>query len=172
MAGLGTHVRVSESGRSAYAVHIHVGEHVLTGDEPASAGGAGLGPNPFELLSAALAECTVMTVRWFARAREWPVEHVEVVVDHRKKLLVGHQDPIDVFETTLTIRGPALTTEQRAHLVEIAEKCPVKRVFEGAAIVRTHDTGANDEAIATSELTEHQAPRPFLTGGSHQTDGQ
>ncbi|WP_354491618.1 OsmC family protein [Mesorhizobium robiniae] len=52
-------------------------------------GGGRLGPSPFDLMTAALAECTAMTVRWFARQQDWPLEHVEVTVDHAKKLIAG-----------------------------------------------------------------------------------
>ncbi|EWY36081.1 hypothetical protein N825_29940 [Skermanella stibiiresistens SB22] len=150
MAAMRTHVRVSESGESPFAVHIHAGSHVLAGDEPVSAGGGGLGPTPFELLSAALAECTAMTVRWFARARGWPVEHIEVVVDHRKKLLVGHSDPVDVFNKTLTILSPALTVEQRARLHKVAEKCPVHRVLQGMHLITSRTSEESDETITAA----------------------
>jgi putative redox protein len=40
-------------------------------------------------MTAALAECTAMTVRWFARQQDWPLNHLEVVVDHAKRLLAG-----------------------------------------------------------------------------------
>ncbi|MDI4238590.1 hypothetical protein OZ411_37970 [Bradyrhizobium sp. Arg237L] len=38
-----------------------------------------------------------MTVRWYARQHDWPLDHVEVVVDHAKKLLAGASEPVDVF---------------------------------------------------------------------------
>jgi putative redox protein len=135
MAAPRIHVAVSETGKSPFAVRIEMGSHVLTGDEPVDAGGGGLGPSPFELLSAALAECTAMTVRWYARQQGWPVEHVAVVVDYGKKLLVGAPTPRDVFEKTLSIRGPQLTDEQRERLLDVAVKCPVQRVLEGSASI-------------------------------------
>src|SRR5688572_8620458 len=76
MATPRAHVTVSETAQSPFAVRIEMGSHVITGDEPVDTGGGDLGPSPFELLSAALAECTAMTVRWYARRQGWPVEHV------------------------------------------------------------------------------------------------
>jgi putative redox protein len=129
-AALRTHAVASETGETPFSVRIEVGEHVFLGDEPAAVGGAGLGPNPFELLSAALAECTAMTIRWYARSQRWPVEHVHVVVDHQKKVLVGNPDIVDVFEKTITIRGANLSEEQVSHLLEVAAKCPIQRLLE------------------------------------------
>lgn len=132
MAAPRIHVTVSETGDSPFAVRIEMGRHVVTGDEPVDAGGGGLGPSPFELLSAALAECTAMTVRWYARQQGWPVEHVSVAVDYGKKRLEGAPNPLDMFEKTLSIRGPQLTEEQRERLLDVASKCPVQRVLEGS----------------------------------------
>lgn len=137
MAALRTRATVSETGASPFAVSIEMGEHLLTGDEPARAGGGGLGPAPFDLLTAALAECTAMTVRWFARQQGWPLDHVEVTVDHTKKLAAGATVPVDAFDKTVFLRGPGLTAEQRTRLMEVASKCPVQRVLEGTPLIGT-----------------------------------
>lgn len=137
MAALRTRVSATEIGESPFAVRIDTHDHSFTGDEPASVGGAGLGPNPLELLAASLAECTAMTVRWFALQQGWPVEHVEVVVDHAKAVIVGAAAPVDVFDKTISIRAPLLSAEQRRRLLEIAGKCPVQRILEGAPLIRT-----------------------------------
>ena len=135
MAVLRTRATVSETGDSPFAVRIEMGAHELVGDEPVGAGGGGLGPNPFDLMAAALAECTVMTVRWFARRQDWPLDHVEVVVDHAKKLLAGKSEPVDVFDKTIFLYGPGLDENQRARLMDVAAKCPIQRVLEGSPVI-------------------------------------
>lgn len=135
MAALRTRATASETGESAFAVRIEMGKHRLTGDEPVAAGGGGLGPSPFDLMVAALAECTAMTVRWFARQRGWPLDHVEVTVDHAKKQAVGAAVPIDVFDKVILLRGPGLTGEQRARLIDVAAKCPIQRILEGSPLI-------------------------------------
>lgn len=137
MAALRTRATASETGDSPFAVSLEMGEFVLTGDEPVSAGGGGLGPNPFQLITAALAECTAMTVRWFARQRDWPLDHVEVTVDHVKKLIPGGVDPVDVFDKVVIVRGLDLTDEQHAQLIRVADQCPIQRVLEGAPRIDT-----------------------------------
>lgn len=97
MAALLIRAAAAETRMSTFAVRIEVGAHEIVGDEPDSAGGLGLGPAPFDLLTAALAECTAMTVRWYAAQHQWPLDHVEVVVDYAKKQSPGASDPIDTF---------------------------------------------------------------------------
>lgn len=137
MSPLATRASAAETGDSRFSVRIETSNHSFIGDEPVEAGGLGLGPNPFEMLAAALAECTTMTIRWFAMQRNWPVGHVEVVVEHRKTVPVGSAVAVDVFEKTISIDAPALSIEQKSRLLEIAGKCPVQRILEGTPLVRT-----------------------------------
>ncbi|PZQ32399.1 MAG: osmotically inducible protein OsmC [Stenotrophomonas acidaminiphila] len=130
-------VGVSETGDTPFSVRIDVGDHVLTGDEPVEIGGGGTGPSPYQLLAAALAECSVMTVRWFARQRGWPLEHVAVDVAWMRKIPSGAAKSADVFTKTVHLRGDALTAEQRRRLVEIAASCPVHRTLEGMPVIET-----------------------------------
>lgn len=141
MAENGVTAHVTETGESAYAVAIDVSGHRLRGDEPVEAGGADLGPAPYDLLAAALGECTAMTVRWFALQQKWPLEHVEVVLTHRKGGEGAASPRQDVFTKTISLTGPDLTPEQRARLMEIAAKCPVQRTLEGTPRIVTAPAG-------------------------------
>ena len=122
---------VTETGDSAYAVAIEVNGHKLKGDEPESFGGGNTGPAPYDLLAAALGECTAMTVRWYAIQQKWPLEKVEVTLTHQKV------EKVDKFEKKITIHGDVLTDEQRQKLIEIAAKCPVQRTLEGKVEITT-----------------------------------
>ena len=126
-----TTAHITETGDSDFAVTISVSGHTLKGDEPEYAGGKNLGPAPYDYLTAALGECTAMTVRWYALQQKWPLEKVEVTLSHRKE---GRQD---IFEKTITITGNTLTDDQRAKLIEVAAKCPVQRTLEGTPSIIT-----------------------------------
>ena len=128
---------ISENGQSAYAVDIQVSGHHIVGDEPVDFGGGNLGPNPYDLLTAALGECTAMTIRWYALQQKWPLEHVAVSLTHQKGGEGASGPRQDVFTKTITLKGPDLTAEQHAKLIEVAAKCPVQRTLEGTPLIRT-----------------------------------
>ena len=76
----------------------------------------------------------------YARRKKWPLDNVRVDVTHDK---VHAQDAggqemqkIDVFRREIHLEGP-LDAEQRARLLEIADKCPVHRTLEHASTIET-----------------------------------
>lgn len=132
-----TTAQVIETGASAFAVNIDVSGHSLVGDEPLTKGGGDLGPAPYDLLLAALGECTAMTVRWYARQQNWPLERVEVTLTHAKGGVEGKSAKIDHFTKTIRISGKELTEEQRGKLIAVAARCPVQRTLEGTPVITT-----------------------------------
>ncbi|MDD3019889.1 MAG: OsmC family protein [Alphaproteobacteria bacterium] len=123
--------QVVETGENDFAVSIDVSGHTLKGDEPIEAGGGNLGPAPYDLLAAALGECTAMTVRWYALQQKWPLDKVEV------KLTFQKIDKVGVFEKQILVHGDQLTDDQRQKLIEVAAKCPVQRTLEGKMEIKT-----------------------------------
>ena len=121
---------VAESGRGRYQNDVTIGTMQLIADEPPSVGGDGAGPNPYDYLCAALGACTSITLRMYADRKKWPLERVEVDVDHRRV------DGQDHFDRSLTLRG-TLDASQRERLLEIADRCPVHRSLEGTAVITT-----------------------------------
>ncbi len=132
-----TRAIITENGKSPYAVTINVSEHVIDGDEPHSFGGGNTGPAPYDLLTAALGECTAITVRWYAEKHNWPLEEVEVHIAFHKEAVEGEERPIDVFEKRVIIRGADLTEEQRQRLLDVAGKSPVHRSLLGMPRITT-----------------------------------
>jgi putative redox protein len=119
-------------------------------DEPESAGGLGTGPNPYDLLSAALAACTALTIRLYADRKGWPLRHVEVGVRHHRASLEAR----DVFDRCIELDGP-LDPDQRARLLEIAERCPVHQTLDRGADVTTRLAALIDPEPAATEPSEH-----------------
>ena len=124
---------VRDSGPGSLLVEIATGSQTFLGDEPVAAGGTGLGPAPYDLLSAALATCTTMTVRLYADRKGWPLERIVVSVEQFKDTGVT---PPDVFQRTIILTG-ALDDDQRNRLLDIAEHCPVHRTLTGGARIET-----------------------------------
>jgi uncharacterized OsmC-like protein len=121
---------------------VDVGGHHLVVDEPIPVGGADAGPSPYEMLLAALGSCTVMTLRLYADKRGWPLDRARVTLQHRKVHAQDCKDcdtktaRMDVVERVLFLEG-ALTEEQRAKLLEIAERCPVHQTLKSKIQVNT-----------------------------------
>lgn len=135
-------VRVSEADKDGYLQDITTGSHVhLLADEPLAYGGKNLGMSPYGFLSASLGACTSMTIRMYARRKEWPLEHVRVDVSHDKvhaqDATLATQEKIDNFTRHITLTGPNLTADQRDRLLEIADRCPVHRTLERTSSVVT-----------------------------------
>ncbi|MDP6343296.1 MAG: bifunctional alpha/beta hydrolase/OsmC family protein [Alphaproteobacteria bacterium] len=142
MSGEGE-VVVAESGEGRFGQYVSIGgRHVLRADEPPSIGGDDAGPAPYDLLLAGLGACTSMTLRMYADRKGWPLEAVSVSLRHGKIHAKDCADcettegRLDLIERDLTISGE-LAEDQRAKLLEIADKCPVHRTLHGPVKVRT-----------------------------------
>jgi uncharacterized OsmC-like protein len=135
----GVIVRGSAAG---FAQEIHAGRHRLHADEPVAAGGADSGPSPYDLLLASLGACTSMTVGMYARRKAWPLGEVTVHLRHSKIYAKDCEEcetkegMLDRIERDIQLGGP-LTDEQRAKLLEIANKCPVHRTLTSEIQIHT-----------------------------------
>lgn len=125
-----------------YQVLISNGRHSIVADEPIKANGTDLGPNPYDLLLASLAACKSITVRMYAERKQWPLTGINLTLNHRK-LRAGEYDPartdngfVDLISCDMTFEGD-LDDEQRARLLEIAERCPVQRSLLGELVIET-----------------------------------
>ncbi len=125
---------LAESGEAGFYTQIHAGKHALVADEPESYGGTDLGPSPYDLLSASLGACTAMTLRMYADRKKWPVHGISVRLFHEKIHAADCDDcenksgKIDRIRREIRLEGP-LDQEQRARLLEIADRCPVHRTL-------------------------------------------
>lgn len=137
-----SHEVAARLGSEGYTTEIMVRQHHLTSDEPIKVGGNDFGPGPYELVSAGLGACTAMTLHMYARRKKWPLEEVEVHLDHRKDYAedMEHSDEkptkIDRFDRVLILRG-TLTDEQKQRLLQIADRCPVHRTLHETVEVVT-----------------------------------
>lgn len=116
------------------------GHHVIV-DEPAAVGGTDAGATPYEYLVTAIGACTAMTLRMYAGRKGWPLDEVIVRLKHGRSHEVDCEhceaDPVGIeqIERDIELVG-ALTDEQRARLLAIADRCPVKQTLEKGIRIR------------------------------------
>ena len=133
----------TESGEGRYHLTINASGHHLEADEPVGAGGDDRGPNPYDLLCAALSACTIITLRMYAERKDYTITKLETEITHTKKQADpqpenagGRPVLIDVFSRQIRIEGD-ITEEQRQRMLEIAVRCPVARTLENNAIIHS-----------------------------------
>jgi len=135
-------VVVRETGDGKFQQEVTVGRHRFLADEPVAAGGLDSGPGPYDLLLAALGACTAMTLRLYAERKALPLDGVTVRLSHAKIHAVDcaecetKEGMIDRIVRTITLRGN-LDADQRARLMEIADRCPVHRTLTSEVDIRT-----------------------------------
>lgn len=115
---------------AGYAQDIKARIHDLKSDEPESNGGKDTGPAPYELLLAALASCTSLTLRMYADRKGWELGSISVDAHF------GRDDSgLETITRKIHFGNAALAPEQLARLAEICEKTPVtKTIRQGTAI--------------------------------------
>ena len=128
-------VTVTERPGGKYTLDVKNGRHHLFADEPLSFGSADIGPSPFEYLCASLGSCTAITLRMYAGRKNWDIDNISVTVAQSYRQ-TDSGEKISVFTRTLYVKGD-LADENRARLVEIANKCPVHKMLEHGNIVET-----------------------------------
>jgi putative redox protein len=136
-------VEVSETLSGKYTNTVRAGRHVLAADEPDDVGGDDTGPQPHDFVLAGLGACTSMTVRMYAERKGIPLKRISVRLSYRKMKAADCPDCItkegEITEMMrdITLEGD-LSDDQRARLLEIANKCPVHKTLTGEIKVRTH----------------------------------
>jgi len=140
-------VVVRETGRGQFQQEVISGPHHLVADEPENVGGLDSGPGPYELLLAALGACTSMTLRLYADRKQFPLTRTQVRLQHERIYATDCAEcetkagMIDRIACVITLEGD-LNDEQRALLMQIAEKCPVHRTLKSEVDIRTVENPA------------------------------
>lgn len=126
-----------------YQVVVSNGHHTMLADEPADLGGDNFGPNPYDYMLAGLAACKIITVQMYAQRKEWPLERMDITLNHTQVKGADCDDcvtegskKVDIITAEMSFQGD-LTEEQIARLAEISGRCPVHRSLESETKIRS-----------------------------------
>ena len=118
-------IRVVRDQQAPMRHEIHIGRNSLTTDLSVEEGGEGSGPSPHDLYDAALGACKALTVLWYAKRKDIPVEGIEVSVERD-----ASQERAGIYRlsTALSLTGD-LSAAQRQELLRVAQKCPIHKLM-------------------------------------------
>ena len=135
------HVLVTEVDHK-FQQEVFTDHHHWFADEPTNMGGQNSGPDPYEHLLAALGTCTAMTIRMYASHKKLPLEQVEVSLSHQRNYIndaKSSEDDSSKMEALIRkiqLTGP-LSDEEKARLLQIADRCPVHKTLHNNPLVVT-----------------------------------
>lgn len=118
-------IRVVRDTSKSMKHDIHVGKHVFSADLDVAGGGEDAGVSPHDLYDSALGACKALTLLWYAKRKNIPVENIEVTIE---------RDDSDEAKGTYRLKALVavtgdITEEQRAELLRVAGKCPVHKLM-------------------------------------------
>jgi putative redox protein len=112
------------------AAEVVAREHKIVSGVQAKLGGNDEGADPHELLEAALAACTIITVQMYANRKAWDLKSCTAsvrVISEGKQTLISRE---------VSFKGE-LTSDQREKLLEIADKCPIHNLLQSEVKIET-----------------------------------
>jgi putative redox protein len=122
----------SVNGEAGYAQRITTtGGHELASDEPERRGGTNIGASPFDLMLGSLGACTAITMRMYSDRKQWKLGTIGVTL----RLLKEGDDAMRI-ERKISV-SETMDDEQRAKLLEIADKTPVTKALAPGVPIQT-----------------------------------
>lgn len=127
-------IQIQKAADGVLAQIITAGKNQFLADVSDTLGGDDLGPDPHELLDAALAACTALTVTMVAQRKKIPLQDLKVQITHVEA------DGVYRLTRRLEFVG-ALSAEQKDYLTGIANKCPIHKALSGRFEIATEVAG-------------------------------
>ncbi|NNM94249.1 MAG: OsmC family protein [Bacteroidia bacterium] len=118
-------------GNEDFTASATIRNHKVILDEPEASGGKDKGPTAMEMVCAALAACTVTTVKMYLNHKKWATEGVIAEVVQSKD-----EAGRNIFKRSIQVLG-TFDAEQKNRMLAIANKCPVHKALEAGNTIET-----------------------------------
>jgi putative redox protein len=121
---------VSGVGRDNLVVELTVRNHKIISGVLEKQGGKDEGPDSHELLEAALASCTALTVQMYAKYKGFKLKSTDVRVSIESEGAQTH------IKRIISLHGD-LTAAERERIFEISKRCPIHRLLESNVTIHS-----------------------------------
>lgn len=112
------------------------GRHSWTADVGKTLGSNDAAPDPHDLLDSALAACTALTLELYIRRKGWNITTLHVGIEHEEAKTADGRVSY-TLKRTVQVEGE-ISAEDKARLMEIANKCPIHRILQGEIHIDTN----------------------------------
>jgi len=123
-----------EIGQEKYRCSITWRNGKLTADEPESAGGKDLGPDPYSLMLSSVVSCILITLRMYIDRKGWDIP--AITVESNLFQNVKDDKAVTIIDEDIKFLSP-VTDEQKEKLMSIAKACPISKILQGEIVIRT-----------------------------------
>jgi len=104
---------------------LEVREHRFRSDTDAASGSHDSAPGAHDYFDASLAACKSLTVTWYAKRNQIPLEGVDVVVERND---TEERKGVYGLTVKMAFRGP-LDAAQKQKLFDVAGRCPIHKLM-------------------------------------------
>jgi putative redox protein len=119
-------------GHDKYKTTVVAGKNTIIADEPTEKGGLDLGFQPKELLAAALASCTAITLKMYTEHKQWHINQFDIEVSFEQS-----EDKRETkFIRKISYQGD-LDEKQKARIEAAANACPIHKILHSRIEVET-----------------------------------
>ncbi len=115
-------VQATFNGQNYSSLITAAGNSIIS-DEPMAIGGQNKGFNPYELLIAGLASCTIATIKMYLDRKGWKVESIDVNVE-----LKTSDDTEPIITRNIFLKH-SLEEDQLKRVLSVANACPVHKLL-------------------------------------------
>jgi putative redox protein len=120
-------------GKEKYHCEVFWRKGVLHMDESEKAGGKEKGPDPYSTFLAALAGCTLATLRMYIDRKEWDIPEIKVKLNISQK----NEGEFVTFIYREISFNKGISEEQKEKLFLIAERCPISKLLNNTIDLHT-----------------------------------
>ncbi len=118
----------------SYAQMITVDKFNLVSDAPKNISANSVGPDPHELIYAALGACTSMTMQMYAQRKGMDIQGIEV--DVQPVTDASKHNELTLIKRLVKVNGQ-VNPEAMEMLARVADKCPIHKLLVKAVPIET-----------------------------------